>query len=55
MRSAAGDMRYVQAEGEPEYWILRILRMKGRRKLPIQAWRCMRCGLLESYANGPST
>lgn len=43
------------AEGAPEFWVLRILKMKGRRKLPIQAWRCTRCGLLESYANPPSS
>jgi len=39
------------AEGVPEYWILKILKMKGRRKLPIQSWRCTKCGYLESYAN----
>jgi hypothetical protein len=42
------------AEGVPEYWILRVLKMRGRRKLPIQSWRCMRCGKLESFANEPS-
>lgn len=41
------------AEGAPEYWILRILKMRGRRKLPIQSWRCTKCGLLESYAHNP--
>ena len=38
------------AEGAPEYWVLRILKMRGRRKLPIQSWRCTKCGFLESYA-----
>lgn len=38
------------AEGAPEYWMLRILKMKGRKKLPIRSWRCSRCGFLESYA-----
>lgn len=39
------------AEGAPAYWILRILKMRGRRKLPMQSWRCTKCGLLETYAN----
>ncbi len=38
------------AAGEPTYWFLDILRMKGRRRLPVESWRCSRCGLLESYA-----
>lgn len=42
------------AEGAPAFWILRILKMKGRRKIPMQTWRCTRCGYLESYANAPS-
>lgn len=42
------------AEGVPEYWILRILKMRGRRRLPIQAWRCTKCGLLEVYATDAS-
>jgi hypothetical protein len=39
------------AEGRPEFWILQILKMKRRRKLPMQGWRCSKCGLLEIYAN----
>jgi hypothetical protein len=42
------------AEGPPEYWFLRILKMRGRRRLPIAAWRCAKCGLLDLYANEPS-
>ena len=38
------------AEGAPEYWFLRILKLRGRRRLPIETWRCMKCGYLESYA-----
>ena len=26
------------------------LNIRGKRRLPIEAWRCTRCGLLESYA-----
>ncbi len=42
------------AEGAPEYWFLRILKMKGRRKIPMQTWRCTKCGALELYANSPN-
>ena len=38
------------AEGAPEFWFLGLLKMRGRRKLPVEAWRCTKCGLLESYA-----
>ena len=38
------------AEGEPEYWLLKILKLRGRRKLPIRTFRCTKCGFLESYA-----
>jgi hypothetical protein len=38
------------AEGEPTYWFLRILRMKGRKRYRIETWRCTSCGYLESYA-----
>jgi hypothetical protein len=38
------------AEGAPEYWLLRVLKMRGRRKLPVRTFRCATCGLLESYA-----
>ena len=37
-------------EGPPEVWFLNILRTRGKRKLPIESWRCMKCGYLESYA-----
>ena len=38
------------AEGAPEYWLLRVLRLRGRRQLPIRTFRCSKCGFLESYA-----
>ncbi|MEZ5314258.1 MAG: hypothetical protein R2862_11735 [Thermoanaerobaculia bacterium] len=38
------------AEGAPSFWLLDILRMKGRRTLPIRSFRCSRCGYLEAYA-----
>ncbi len=39
------------AEGPPETWFLGILRLRGRRQLPIRTFRCSKCGYLESYAN----
>ena len=39
------------ASGTPAYHLFRILKMKGRRKIPVQTWRCASCGFLESYAN----
>ena len=41
------------AEGVPEFWVLKILRMKGRKKYQIRSFRCARCGFLESYAEAP--
>jgi hypothetical protein len=38
------------AEGAPEYWFLGMLRLRGRRQLPIRTFRCSKCGFLESYA-----
>lgn len=54
--SSHNAVRVAQwAEGAPEYWFLRFLKLRGRERLPIQSWRCTRCGLLESYAKAPST
>ncbi|MEO8276791.1 MAG: hypothetical protein ABI639_11280 [Thermoanaerobaculia bacterium] len=41
------------AEGVPTFWFLKFLKTKGRRKFPMQSWRCSKCGLLETYANAP--
>ena len=37
-------------EGPPEFWILKVLKLRGRRKLSIRTWRCSKCGYLESFA-----
>ena len=42
------------AEGAPTYWFLKVLKLRGRRRLPVQTWRCASCGFLESYANEAS-
>jgi len=53
--SSRNQPRVAQwAEGAPEYWFLGILRMRGRRKLPVQTFRCTKCGYLESYAAEPA-
>jgi hypothetical protein len=39
-------------EGAPEYYWLKILKLRGRRRHPIESWRCASCGFLESYAPG---
>jgi hypothetical protein len=38
-------------EGVPIKSFWSGLKTKGKRRLPIQTWRCMRCGVLESYAS----
>ena len=43
------------AEGAPEYWFLRVLKMRGRRQLPVRSFRCAQCGYLESWAVEPSS
>jgi predicted Zn-ribbon and HTH transcriptional regulator len=37
-------------EGEPEKSFWTGLKLNRRRRLKVVAWRCRRCGFLESYA-----
>lgn len=46
--SGKGQAAWV--EGEPERSMWTGLKLKGRRKIPIYAWRCSRCGLLRLFA-----
>ncbi len=49
----ASDSRNTQAawvEGAPERSRWTGLKLKDRRKLPIYAWRCPRCGLVRLFA-----
>jgi len=39
------------SEGAPEKGWTGNVKMKGKRKLDITAYRCTSCGYLESYAN----
>ena len=38
---------WVDGVPEKKWWGLSI---RGKRKLPVETWRCGRCGYLESYA-----
>lgn len=38
------------AEGAPAFWFFQILKMGGRRRIPVRTLRCRRCGFLESFA-----
>ena len=37
-------------EGEPVRSFWTGLKLGGRTKMPVETWRCGRCGYLESYA-----
>lgn len=39
------------ASGEPRYSQWSGMRMKGRQLYDVRTFRCMRCGLLESFAS----
>ena len=43
-------MRARWIEGAPDIGLLGFLRAKGRRQIPIRAYRCAECGLLKHYA-----
>lgn len=46
-RHSKGPSEWI--EGVPErIWI--GLRLRGKRRLEVQTWRCQRCAYLESYA-----
>lgn len=37
-------------EGEPQKSFWAGLKTSGRKTLPIETWRCSKCGFLENYA-----
>jgi hypothetical protein len=37
--------------GTPEKGLLGGLKVRGRRRMEVLTYRCLSCGLLESYAN----
>ena len=48
--SYAALLRSAWVEGKPEKNLLGSLKVKGKRTFPVVAFRCDRCGFLESYA-----
>lgn len=46
-----GGNRVTQwAEGLPEKSIWVGLKLRGKKLVDVQSWRCQRCGYLENYA-----
>ena len=48
--AGAAVARSEWASGEPRYSKWSGMQMKGRQLYDVRTLRCMRCGLLESYA-----
>jgi hypothetical protein len=42
--------KWVSGAPEKSFWS--GIRLKGRAQYDVTAWRCRRCGYLESYATG---
>lgn len=40
----------VWVEGPPRKGFFGMLKVRGLRQVPIETYRCQRCGVLESYA-----
>ncbi len=49
----SGIAKSEWASGEPRYSKWSGMKMKGRQLYDVTTVRCMRCGLLESYAADP--
>jgi hypothetical protein len=49
-----GNMKGVTewVAGAPEKGWFGAVKVRGRRKLTVESYRCTRCGFLESYAPG---
>jgi len=41
-------VEWLEGKAEKSFWT--GLKTKGKERLPVQTWRCSRCGYLESYA-----
>ena len=46
----SGRSAAAWVEGEPERSLWSGLKLKGRRKLPLYAWRCPRCAAVRLFA-----
>ncbi len=43
---------WVEGSPKPSFW--RGTDISGKERLPVQAWRCMKCGRIDLYAHEPS-
>jgi len=41
---------WVEGEPKPSMWV--GLKLEGFEPVPIESWRCTRCGFIEQYAKG---
>ncbi|MEO6151841.1 MAG: hypothetical protein ABIT09_01105 [Croceibacterium sp.] len=46
-RNANGVSNWLEGPPDKAWYGLRL---RGKRKLPVETWRCTRCAYLESYA-----
>jgi hypothetical protein len=46
--SSRGVTQWIEGAPERSFWT--GVKLKGRRSLPVSAWRCPRCGLLRFHA-----
>ena len=49
-RTSEGTAVASWVAGPPEKSVWTGLKLRGRRQLPVYAWRCLRCGLVRLYA-----
>ncbi len=49
-RTDSGSIQATWVEGPPEGSVWTGLKLKGRRQLPLYAWRCPRCALVRFFA-----
>ena len=40
--------QWVEGAPENSFWL--GTKTRGKMKIPVQTWRCIKCGYLESYA-----
>lgn len=49
-RTDSGSVQAAWVEGAPERSTWTGLKLKGRRQIPLYAWRCPRCALVRFFA-----
>jgi hypothetical protein len=45
--------QWVEGAPETSFWL--GTKTRGKVKIPVTTWRCIKCGYLESYAHEVST